>query len=228
MAASLYGAISVLGGVRQRDASGEGQHVTVPLYESTVSLMGYWLAYTQSAGKAAEPIGAGHPNWAPYNAYRSADDEWVFVGPSSQRQWEALCAALETDLHEEDRFATLDDRRANREALDEGIGAACAQFEAEELIARLRDAGVPVAPINDTQDVVDDPHLRQTDALGTIRATEGGGGDIDVPRYPARSTGFDRIENTDPPELGEDTDAVLEALGYDAEERERLRESGAV
>ncbi|WP_082224681.1 CaiB/BaiF CoA transferase family protein [Halolamina rubra] len=228
MAASLYGAISILGGVRQRDANGEGQHVTVPLYGSTVSLMGYWLAYTQAYGRAADPIGAGHPNWAPYNAYQSADGEWVFVGPSSQRQWEAMCEALDVDLHEEERFATLEDRRGNREALDERVGAACEQFDAEELIARLRDAGVPVAPINDTQDVVDDPHLRQTDAFGSIRATEGEGGDIDVPRYPARSTGFDRVENTDPPELGEDTDAVLEALGYDAAERERLRDSGAV
>jgi crotonobetainyl-CoA:carnitine CoA-transferase CaiB-like acyl-CoA transferase len=228
MAASLYGAISVLGGVRQRDATGEGQHVTVPLYESTVSLMGYWLAYTQAYDDVPEPIGAGHPNWAPYDAYQAADDEWVFVGPSSQGQWEAMCEALDTDLHEDARFATLDDRREHREALNEGVGAACGQFEAEELVERLREAGVPVAPINDTADVVDDRHLRETDALGTIRATEGDGGDIDVPRYPARSTGFDRVENTDPPELGEDTDAVLEALGYDEQERERLREAGAV
>ncbi|WP_394338393.1 CaiB/BaiF CoA transferase family protein [Halorubrum ezzemoulense] len=228
MAASLYGAISILGGVRQRDASGDGQHVTVPLYESTVSLMGYWLAYTQAYGKVAEPIGAGHPNWAPYNAYQSADEEWVFVGPSSQAQWEAMCEMLDTDLHEDARFATLDDRRDHREALNKGVAAACEQFEAKELISRLRDAGVPVAPVNDTQDVIDDPYLQQTDALGTIHATEGDGGDIDVPRYPARSTRFDRVENTDPPELGEDTDAVLEALGYDEAERERLRDTGAV
>ncbi|WP_080510473.1 CaiB/BaiF CoA transferase family protein [Halorubrum coriense] len=228
MAASLYGAISILGGVRQRDASGDGQHVTVPLYESTVSLMGYWLAYTQAYGKVAEPIGAGHPNWAPYNAYQSADEEWVFVGPSSQAQWEAMCEVLDTDLHEDARFSTLDDRRDHREALDKGVAAACEQFEAEELISRLRNAGVPVAPVNDTQDVIDDPYLRQTDALGTIHATEGDGGDIDVPRYPARSTRFDRVENADPPELGEDTDAVLEALGYDEAERERLRDTGAV
>ncbi|MFW5940047.1 MAG: CaiB/BaiF CoA transferase family protein [Halolamina sp.] len=228
MAASLYGAISILGGVRQRDASGEGQHVTVPLYESTVSLMGYWLAYTQAYDKVAEPIGAGHPNWAPYDAYQAADGEWVFVGPSSQRQWEALCAALDTDLHEASEYATLDDRRRNRESLNDDLSAVCDRFDAEELVSRLRDAGVPVAPINDTRDVVEDRHLRETDALGTIRATEGDGGDIDVPRYPARSTGFERVENTDPPELGEDTDAVLDALGYDEEERDRLKERGAV
>lgn len=228
IAASLYGAISILGGVRQRDAGEGGQHVTVPLYESTVSLMGYWLAYTQSYGKAAEPIGAGHPNWAPYDAYQSADNEWVFIGPPSQRQWEALCDALGIDLHEEERFDTLDDRRANRESLNEELSATCKQFDAEELVARLRAAGVPVAPINDTEDVVEDRHLRETDALGTIRATEGKSGKIDVPRYPARSTEFERVENTDPPELGEDTDAVLEALGYDEQERNQLCAEGVV
>ncbi|RAW45923.1 CoA transferase [Halorubrum sp. 48-1-W] len=228
MAASLYGAVSVLAGVRQRDADGEGQHITVPLYGSTVSLMGYWLAYTQSSGHVAEPIGAGHPNWAPYDVFQTADDAWVFVGPSSQQQWEALCTALEVDLHRTERYATLDDRRANRERLTEELQTVCERFDAGDLIDRLRDVGVPVAPVNDTKDVVEDRHLRETDALGTIRATEGGGGDIDVPRYPARSNAFRRVENADPPELGEDTDAVLEALGYGEEERERLRQRGAV
>lgn len=228
MTASLYGAISVLGALRQRDKTGEGQHLIVPLYESTVALMGYWLAYTQAYDEVPDPIGAGHPNWAPYDVFQSADDQWVFVGPSSQGQWEALCATLDTDLHEEERFASLAKRRDHRDTLNEAVGAVTEQYEAEELIQRLRDAGVPVAPINDTADVVDDPHLLETDALGTVKTAEGEGDVIRVPRYPARSTGFDRIENTDPPTLGEDTDAVLDALGYDEKARERLRENGAV
>jgi crotonobetainyl-CoA:carnitine CoA-transferase CaiB-like acyl-CoA transferase len=228
MTASLYGAISVLGALRQRDNSGEGQHLTVPLYESTVALMGYWLAYTQAYDDVPEPLGAGHPNWAPYDVFRSADEEWVFVGPSSQGQWEAMCEALGTDLDEEDRFASLDDRRENVDVLNEAVQAVCGEFTAEELIERLRGAGVPVAPINDTADVVADEHLRATDALGSVRVAEGAGEEIDVPRYPARSTAFERVENADPPELGENTDAVLEALGYDEEQRERLREAGAV
>jgi len=228
MTASLYGAISVLAALRQRDRSGKGQHLTVPLYESTVALMGYWLAYTQAYDDVPEPIGAGHPNWAPYDVFQSADDEWVFVGPSSQGQWEAMCSVLESDLDEDERFATLADRREHVEALNEGVGAVCGEFTAEELIERLRGAGVPVAPINDTADVVADKHLHATDALGTVRVAEGQGDEISVPRYPARSTAFERVENSDPPTLGEDTDALLEALGYDDEELERLREEGAV
>ena len=228
MAASLYAAVSVAAAVRQRDVTGEGQHLTVPLFESTVALMGYWLAYTQAYDDVPEPLGAGHPNWAPYDTFRSADDEWVFVGPSSDSQWQAFCEALDLSLHEEDRFATLPDRRANRDVLNQAVAAACADYEAETLVSRLREAGVPVAPVNDTADVVADEHLRETEALGDVTVAEGEGDRVAIPRFPARSTGFERIENTDPPKLGEDTDAVLAALGYDEAEIEALREAGAV
>ena len=228
MAASLYGALTILAAVRQRDATGEGQHVTVPLFESSVALMGYWLAFTQAYDEVPEPMGASHPSWAPYDVFRSADDEWVFVGPSSDRQWRRFCEALGVDLHEDDRFAALDDRLDNREALKDAVQSVCADYEADDLVERLQQAGVPVAPVNDTADVCEDPHLDATNAMSEVRATEGEGGRIRVPRFPARATGFDRVESTDPPALGEDTDAVLGALGYDRERIRRLREEGVV
>ena len=77
-------------------------------------------------------------------------------------------------------------------------------------------------------DVRDDPHLEVTEALAEVEATEGEGGRIRTPRFPARSTGFDRVESTDPPSLGEDTTLVLEALGYDEGEIDRLREAGVL
>ena len=228
MVASLYAAVTVLGAVRQRDATGDGQHVTVPLFESTVALMGYWLAYTQSYDDVPEPMGASHPGWAPYDVFQSADDEWVFVGPSSDRQWRALCDALALDLADDPRFAALADRLDNRVELHAIVEATCEEYAAEEIVSRLQDAGVPVAPVNDTRDVCEDPHLRETDALGEVTATEGGGGRIVTPRFPGRSTGFERVESTDPPSLGEDTASVLGALGYESDEIERLREEDVV
>lgn len=228
MVASLYAAVTVLGAVRQRDATGDGQHVTVPLFESTVALMGYWLAYTQSYDDVPEPMGASHPGWAPYDVFQSADDEWVFVGPSSDRQWRALCDALDLDLADDPRFAELADRLDNRTELHAIVEATCEEFGTEEIVSRLQDAGVPVAPVNDTRDVCEDPHLRETDALGEVEAVEGGGGRIMTPRYPARSSGFERVESTDPPSLGEDTAPVLAALGYESDEIERLREEDVV
>jgi crotonobetainyl-CoA:carnitine CoA-transferase CaiB-like acyl-CoA transferase len=228
MVASLYAAVTVLGALRQRRETSTGQHLTVPLFESTVALMGYWLAYTQAYDDVPEPMGASHPGWAPYDVFRSADDEWVFVGPSSNRQWRQFCDALDLDIGDDERFAELEKRLENRTELHAIVEATCKEYTRDELVERLQDAGVPVAPVNDVADVRDDPHLEATDALAGVEATEGEGDRVRTPRFPARSTGFDRVESTDPPSLGEDTGPVLEALGYDAGEIDRLREAGVL
>ena len=228
MAASLYGALTILAAIRQRDATGEGQHITVPLFGSTVALMGYWLAYTQAYDDIPEPMGASHPGWAPYDVFRSKDDRWVFIGPSSEKQWLRFCEALDIDLHTDERFETLRNRLENRELLNERVQSICEEYTATDLVERLQEASVPVAPVNDTADVSDDPHLEATDALSEVRATEGDGDRIRTPRFPAHTTGFDRVESTDPPALGEDTAAVLAACGYDTERIEHLQEEGIV
>jgi itaconate CoA-transferase len=228
MAASLYGAIAVLGALRQRDVTGEGQKVNAALFESTVALMGYWLSYTQAYDAVPEPLGAGHPNWAPYDVFETRDGEWVFVGPSGDRQWVALCEALGLDLHEQDRFETLADRRANLDALTDELAAAFADFEAEDVVARLREAGVPVAPVNDTRAVCADPHLEATDALAEVRAVEGASKRVRVPRFPVQSTGFAPVDSSDPPALGEHTDEVLAEFGYSPKEVAALREKGVI
>jgi crotonobetainyl-CoA:carnitine CoA-transferase CaiB-like acyl-CoA transferase len=228
MAASLYAAVTVLGAMRQRQETGTGQHLTVPLFESTVALMGYWLAYTQAYDDVPDPMGASHPGWAPYDVFQSADDEWVFIGPSSDRQWRQFCDVLDLDIGDDERFAELENRLKNRTELHGIVEATCKQYTRDEIVERLQDGGVPVAPVNDMGDVRDDPHLEVTEALAEIKATEGEGGRIRTPRFPARSTGFDRVESTDPPSLGEDTTPVLEALGYDEGEIDRLREAGVL
>ncbi|WP_129116944.1 CaiB/BaiF CoA transferase family protein [Halegenticoccus tardaugens] len=228
MAASFYGAIAVLGALRRRDATGEGGKVTAPLFESTVALMGYWLSFAQAYDETPGPLGASHPNWAPYDVFRTDDDEWVFVGPSSQRQWVAMCEALGLDLHRDERFETLVGRREHAEALTELLRDALRGFDARTLVETLREAGVPVAPVNDAGDVAADPHLAATDALAEVTTAEGRRRTVRVPRFPVRASGFERVDSADPPRLGEHTDEVLASLGYSSEEIEAMRDRGAV
>ncbi|SIR88605.1 Crotonobetainyl-CoA:carnitine CoA-transferase CaiB [Haladaptatus litoreus] len=222
MAASLYGVISILGALLQRDTTASGQHITVPLFESTVALMGYWLAYTQAYDDIPDSLGAGHPNWSPYDVFQTQDEEWVFVGPSSERQWKWLCTEFDLPFDDDDRFATIEARRQNDDELVTLLQAEFQQFDREELVSRLRDVNVPVAPVQNLQEVVDDPHLNMTDALTEINTVEGNEKAIQVPRFPAQSTGFQQGKNRDPPQLGENTIAILTKFGYSAETIEQL------
>ena len=223
MAASFFGAIGILSALRERDRTGTGAFIESPMFEGTLPLMSYWLAYTQAHDVVPEPIGASHLNWAPYDVFETADEEWVFIGPSSQRHWEWLCEALELEWADDERFATIAARRQHREPLGELLAAEVGEWPQDELVELLRAAGVPAAPVNDVGDVVADEHLEATDSLTEIETAEGVDTAVKVPKLPLRSNRFEPPSGERPPELGEHSEAVLRDLGYSETEIEALR-----
>jgi crotonobetainyl-CoA:carnitine CoA-transferase CaiB-like acyl-CoA transferase len=230
MAASMQGALAVVGAIRQRDRTGEGQHVTAPMFESMVGLNGGNVAFSDAFEEPRQKYrGGGQGQWAPYGVFESEEGEWVFVGPSSERHWESLCAAMDfPGLADDERFRTRADRRKHRETLDRKLESVFAEYPRDEIVDRLQAEGVPCAPVRDTQEVSEDPHLEATDGLGEVTAAQGDRRSMRVPKSPIRSSEYEPREPTDPPLQGEHTEAVLEAMGYSEEEIETLRERDAI
>lgn len=234
MTAALFGAVAILGAIYDRTRTGAGQHVRVPLLESTVTLMGYWLTMTDAFGTMPGPQGASHPNWAPYDVYEASDGEYLFVGPAHERHWEALCEAIDApDLLEAPEFETIADRRENDAELDERLAARIGQYDRATVLERLRDAGVPTAPVNTTAEVLADEHLEATDFFEEVQwPSDGTTADIDadvkVPGLPFSSSAFSAHQPSNPPALGADTAAVLAELGYSYREIEALLERGVI
>jgi len=157
--------------------------------------------------------------FVPYGVYGTADG-YLAVVVVADHHWERLCRVVgREELADDERFATARARRDNREAVEEILAERFATATAEEWFERLRERGVPAAPVYDTLEVWEDEHVRARNLLATV---PDGNRDANAIRYPVD---FDRIDTKivhGVPDLGEHTREILSAAGVDGDVIEAL------
>ena len=143
------------------------------------------------------------------------------------QHWHALRSVIDAgDALADVRFATNADRIRCRADVDAAVGGLTAALGRDELIARLREAEVPCAPINTVDQLPTDPQVLATGMLRLVPHDEIE--DFTLVNLPMTFNGGYTAPMSPPPALGADTDAVLARLGYSVHERAGLSESGAV
>jgi crotonobetainyl-CoA:carnitine CoA-transferase CaiB-like acyl-CoA transferase len=195
----------VLAALMGRSRTGEGRLLEFPLYATAISVLGTVIASASVAPETqAGRFGSGHPSIVPYAAFE-ASDGWAVLGGVNEPMWVRLCEALELPaLLEDERCATNELRVANRAYVDESIGAAVRDLTVAELVRRLDDRGVLVAPVRPAADAIEDP---QVAVLGLLEDDEG----VRFARTPLAS--FNPTSLGRAPRLGEHSRAVLGELG---------------
>ncbi|WP_049937491.1 CaiB/BaiF CoA transferase family protein [Haloplanus natans] len=223
---AMWAAFGIVGSLFRRELTGEGDRIEIGMHDAALP----WL--TKQAGKAfvgeeTKRMGTKDPVLAPYQAYPTADG-YLNVGCANQKLWSELCEAIDRpDLIDDDRFASNPDRVANMDELEEELSAVFRERPTEEWVDLLaEDHGLPVGPVYDVATALDN---EQTEARGVIRELEHPAlGTVPVVEHPLNyehaTAGFEEA----PPLLGEDTEAILDGLGYDEGEIDRLREEGAI
>lgn len=225
--AGMFAAAAVLAALRARDRTGEGQLVDVSLLDSMVALLANVGSNYLVGREDPRRLGNAHPNIAPYEAFR-ARDGWFALAAANQRQWSLLCDAIERpDLANDPRFATNEVRVANRPALVEELSQVFAIRDAEQWLAKLREAGLPCGPINDVPDVFEHPQAQARDLA--LEAEHPTAGQVRMTGFPYKLSQTPVEVRHPPPLLGQHTEEVLvELLEYSAEEIMGLRERGVV
>jgi crotonobetainyl-CoA:carnitine CoA-transferase CaiB-like acyl-CoA transferase len=223
---AMWAAFGVVGSLFRRELTGEGDRIELGMHDAALP----WL--TKQAGKAfvgEEPtrMGTKDPVLAPYQAYPTADG-YLNVGCANQKLWTELCEAIDRpDLAEDERFESNPDRVEHMEELEEELSAVFRQRPTDEWVELLADEkGLPVGPVFGVDEALEN---EQTEARGVIRELEHPtAGTVPVIEHPLNferaSSGFDSA----PPLLGEDTEAVLDELGYEDADVEQLREEGGI
>ncbi|NUR57877.1 MAG: CoA transferase [Catenulispora sp.] len=197
----LHAAFGILAALRHRDATGEGQQVSVSLLTSLLSgLVNHASAYL-AAGTVPQAMGNRHPSIAPYEVFDAADRPMV-IAAGNDRQFHSLCTALGApELAADDRFTTNEKRVAHREALASELNARLAGAPAEDWTAALTAAGVPCGPINDLAGA-----FALAEALGVDAVADVEG--VRQSAHPVRFGSTPAAYRSAPPGLDADGDAV--------------------
>lgn len=226
MGSGMYLALGVLLALWERERTGLGQRIDVSLLETAVSWVPHYIAAYSMFGDLPKRAGSGAPFGAPYRNFETKDG-WVFIGVTTDRFWEGLCRALDLpDLESDERFGSVADRFANRDAIDDALAAHLGTRSTTEILERLRTADVPHGPVLGIDEVVVHPQIEARGLLHTMDHPQHGR--VMFPKTPIlRDGAWPEVRRT-APALGEHTREVLEELGYDGSGVASLVAEGAV
>jgi glutaryl-CoA transferase len=214
--AGLYAFSGILLALRNRDRTGNGEHVDIALFDSMLSTLSMPAGIVQATGTTPHRVGNDHPSIAPYEGLRTRDG-FVMIAAANPRLWKQLCAAVEVPhLVDDSRFLTNTDRVRNREALKSELEGAFANYSVDDLIARLHKAAVPCGIVRTVADALSDPQVAARQMLLDFGDPEMGG--VRVLGNPIKLSENGAQPNRRPPRLGEHTREILEELGYSAAE----------
>lgn len=223
----MFGAIGAMAALMQRQQTGKGQEVQSALFENNIFLVAQHMMQFAVTGKAAAPMPNKISPWGIYDVFTVKDGEQIFLAVVGDGQWKTFCEAFGyADLHDDTRVTTNNDRVLARSWLIPELRQRLGGFSRAELAGRFEQVGLPFAPITDPQHLFDDPHLQQTGGLAPMELPDGRA--TVVPLLPLALDGARLGLRLDPPKLGEHTDALLQSLGYTADEIEGLHTDAVV
>jgi len=227
----MFGALAILAALFQRNVTGQGQQVVSSLFESTVFLVGQHMAQYAVTGKAAAPMPARVSAWAIYQVFETSDDDHVFIGVVSDKQWKLLCEAFDLkELAADESLATNNARVEHKERLLPIIKDTFRQYTKQELMTKLEKTGLPFAPITRPEDLFEDPHLAASDGLLPITVTDGerAGKQSKLPALPIEMNGHRFGIHRPVPRKGQHTREIMVEAGYSAEQIDAMIEQGEV
>jgi crotonobetainyl-CoA:carnitine CoA-transferase CaiB-like acyl-CoA transferase len=220
---ALMAAFGIAAALHHRQESGEGQFVDVSMTDGVVSWLIPHLAAFFATGRVPglgqERLNGG---WPCYGVYETADGGHVTLGALEGQFWANFCRLIgREDLRPLQRV-----EGDAREGVEEELRRLFRTKTRAEWVALLHETDVCAGPVLTLDEAIRDPQLVQRGLFTTVDHPKLG----PVPQvaFPVQLSGTPARVTTAPPELGEHTDEVLHALGYDGPAIAALRRDGVI
>nr|WP_295768299.1 CaiB/BaiF CoA-transferase family protein [Rhodoferax sp.] len=226
IAAGMYAYTGVLSALLQRQQTGEGSHVEVSMLEALTEWMGFPMYYAYDDQEPPGRNGAAHATIYPYGPFEAGDGKVVMLGLQNEREWKVFCEKVlkRPELATDPRFHTNVRRVENRAALRHSLLEVFAQLSAQDVIARLEEAQIANASVNQVGDLWAHPQLHARKRFRTIGSPSG---ELQALLPPATSNAFDcRMDAV--PALGANNAAILKELGRSEADIAQLHTEGVI
>jgi formyl-CoA transferase len=226
LAAGMFACNAILAALFARQQTGQGQRIDISLLDSIVALMSYVASNYLVSGELPGRYGNGHPNIVPYQTFKASDGYFAFAA-GNDRQWDTFCQAVDKPEWASDpQFATNAARVEHREQVAALMNELFQTQDTETWLRICEEIGIPAAPINNLEQVFQNP---QVVARG-LKAEVPHPLDGTVPMVASPLNVIDAPPQIRlaPPTLGQHTDEVLAALGYDPSDIEVMRRAGDI
>ena len=140
--------------------------------------------------------------WSVYQLFNTKEGERIFIGATSDQQWQRLCETFGfNDLLKDDRLATNNQRVEQRDWLIPELERRISAFSKSELIRMAERANIPFSPVAKPEALFEDPQLNEGGSL--VETVLPGGIKTKLPRIPVRIGDYDFNLRNNPPEVGE-------------------------
>ncbi|GIM62951.1 CoA transferase [Planomonospora venezuelensis] len=207
VASGMFAANAIVAALYERTTSGRGRTIDIAMQDSLVSMLTHHAARYLATGIVPPSDHNGHATITPYGLFKAADG-FVNICVGNDSQYRRMCVALNRpDLADDPRFHTNPLRNEHKTDLVADLDVTLARLTVADVVTALDQVGVPVGPVLNIGEVLDDPatHARsmvlsfERDDCGTAR----------VANTPWKFDGIAPDVRRAPPVLGEHNDQVL-------------------
>ena len=218
-------AYAVLAGLTGVRASGRGQDMDVSLFDFALSTTNYLATWYLNKGESQQRLPrSAHPSLVPCQLYRTGDG-WIFIMCNKEKFWTALCDALgHAEWKDDPRFRTFTERLEHRDEITRILDQALSERSTEQWLEILSGT-VPVAPVNDIAQALDNPFVAEEGRLQSL--THPTDGTYRMVANPVRSSEGE-TPSEPAPGLGQHTNDLLDELGYSKERIDGLRDKSII
>jgi crotonobetainyl-CoA:carnitine CoA-transferase CaiB-like acyl-CoA transferase len=209
----VYSVVGILAALAQRERTGKGAYVDTALVDSTVGILANQALNYLVSGKIPQRLGNAHANIVPYQEFPTADGH-IIIATGNDNQYFKLCHVLGgPELAADPAYKDNVGRLKNRAELIAKLTVLTRRMKRDDLLAKLEEQKVPAGPINNVEQVFNDPQVKARGMKLDLPSATAKGGTIPGVRTPIVIDGWRAASERPSPRLGEHSAEILKEIG---------------